>query len=433
MSLANPTAPSQGIARLSLGEASNSACRLSTWQAAALGLALMLSQLLAVLALAPGRSVEARYLSLCQWDGWQYDNIAAQGYHSTVPPVPNDIERSNVGFFPGYPLVAGLLSRACGMTVPAALLLTAQLSSWGFWTYWLLFLDRWRVGTSAALAVTVALLAHPASFYLVVSYSESLFLFGLLGYLFWATSKDRGWWLWSSVHGIVMTATRLAGIPIAICPALAAVACNQEPGARCAPRSARIRRVAGLSLVALAAAWGGLGFFAYCQWRFGAWDLYMQTQKAGWHVSPDWLWWLRPTSYIFWASRRYPSVPWPDDVSRLCTLVTVAVAIAVAIGEYRLARRGDRSLPTRLVFYLPAAALLFVHGAGVSSIVMKSMVRYNLGVYALLLAALAHWSTTPSSARYRRPMKVAIYAICIFLACAQMALAWRFLRGQWVA
>src|SRR5262245_17610290 len=65
------------------------------------------------------------YRALLQWDSRWYESIA-DGYHSVIPPVAERPERSNVAFFPGYPLLARALARAFGLESGVALLLAAQ-------------------------------------------------------------------------------------------------------------------------------------------------------------------------------------------------------------------------------------------------------------------------------------------------------------------
>ena len=55
------------------------------------------------------------------------------------------MEISNVAFFPAYPAIAALFRRAFSINSGAALLITAQLAAWGFWSYFFLFCQRWNV------------------------------------------------------------------------------------------------------------------------------------------------------------------------------------------------------------------------------------------------------------------------------------------------
>jgi len=101
------------------------------------------------------------------------------------------MEVSNTAFFPAYPAIAWILHRAIGVGVENALLITAQSAAWGFWTYFFLFLRTMELPASWQLLGALLILAHPAAFFLVAGYSESLFLMALLGFLYWSGMESR--------------------------------------------------------------------------------------------------------------------------------------------------------------------------------------------------------------------------------------------------
>lgn len=426
-----------------------------------LALAITLLQVILVVALALTAGDGPRgevYQSLCQWDGHLYARIVRDGYRTTIPPTASiDFETSNVAFFPGYPLLAHTLRKLSGdwLSIKGSLALAAQLAAWGFWTYWLLFVRRFRVQRELALLATMAIALHPAGYYLVVAYSESLFLFAMLGFFYWI-GDPRGRWGWALPHGVAMSATRLGGLPVAFVPLFAQVmaefspavlpivlhgrtqgswACAGEAIADCRRQIWHDRRrFMRPLLVGLIASLGGLAFFAYCQWRFGYWNMYFWTQAEGATVSADWFWWLRPSSYSFVGSISYDHINWPDDLSRLLVLLTTILLIVMARWEIRRARAGDTSFPERLPYYLSAAGLFFLHAAGVSPILMQSMFRYAFVVHILLLMALLHacgHGLIPAWIEHLNRRKFAItFAL---LACLQTALIWRYFTHQWVA
>jgi hypothetical protein len=410
----------------------------------AIGLAITGLQVVAVLAVAAiagARTPAEAYESLCRWDGKIYLHIAAHGYRTTVPPTSYDLERSNVAFFPGYPLAGRWMFAAAGgaISIEAALVLTAQLAAWGFWSYWLLFLARWRVPWQAASIATLAIALHPAAYFLVIAYSESLFLFGLLGFLYWVGGTRRRYWPLAAVHGAVITATRLGGLPVAFCPLLAQllvdVAAHRTTAIHAIGRLRfPFRSLGGLAPVCAAASLGGLAFFAYCQWQYGAWDIYMQAQQAGWKVSADWGWWLQPLNYVFIASLWHPNVVWPDDLSRFCVVATMILFAAVGRFEMLLAKTGVSGWQARLVFYLAALALFVLHASGASSILMKSMIRYSLPVHVLVLLAVLELSSRWPVASWLSRRRVGWLAVALaVLAALQTAMAWRFFCDQWAA
>lgn len=437
--------------------------RTEVARAILIALAIVLLQILflEIISLATGADrVRGLYDSFCRWDGNLYVQITQRGYHGEPPGNPVNFQKSNVAFFPGYPFAARWLHGALGGAISyrGAVVLTAQLAAWGFWTYWLLFLARWGTPPRLAALVTTILVLHPTAFFLVVAYSESLFLAAALGFLFWVTSSHSWRWPLAAAHGFVMTATRMGGVPIALAP-LAAVffadafgvgpvafratvdAGTARLGAlreamRLAARSvlADRRRIVSLAALAIVASMGVASFFAYCQWQFEAWDLYMQTQKAGWNLSADWLWWLRPVNFALLASLWHPNVVWPDDLSRFTVLATLVLFGLVLRYEVRLARSGDRGWQRRLVFYLAAGGLFFLHAAGVSPILMKSMIRYSFGVHALLLLALVQLAIKRHMplALSRRQLRWLVAGL-VALGGIQTAIAWRFFINEWVA
>lgn len=438
-------------------------CRAEAVRAMLVALAIVLLQILflEIVSLATGADrTRGLYDSFCRWDGNLYVQIAQRGYHGEPPGNPVNFQKSNVAFFPGYPLAARWLHDLSGGTIGyrAAMVLTAQIAAWGFWTYWLLFLARWGTPARLAALVTVLLALHPAAFFLVVAYSESLFLAAAFGFLYWVTGSVRGRWPLAAAHGFVMTATRMGGVPVALAPLAAAFLYDVTRTTPATTRSTvdsaqstlailRFRaqqfaadafadrsRLVSLAALAMFACLGVASFFAYCQWQFGAWNLYMQTQKAGWNLSADWLWWLRPVNYRFLASTWHPNVVWPDDLSRFTVVATLVACGLIAFQEIRLAYAGHRGWQRRVVFYLAAAGLFYLHAAGVSPIVMKSMIRYSFGVHALLLLGLVHLALdTHLPLAFSRRQLCWLAAGLIALAGLQAAVGWRFFINEWVA
>src|SRR5213595_4338064 len=142
------------------------------------------------------------------------------------------MEVSNTGFFPAYPAIAWILHRGLDLGAENALLITAQSAAWGFWTYFFLFCERWSLPSGWQLLGALAILAHPAAFFLVAGYSESLFLMALLGFLFWSGMESRGARILAAIHGILMSATRIVGLPCALFPVFAVLFGNGLGGIR---------------------------------------------------------------------------------------------------------------------------------------------------------------------------------------------------------
>ncbi|MFL6538872.1 MAG: hypothetical protein ACJ8JD_11915, partial [Chthoniobacterales bacterium] len=177
----------------------------------------------AVVLIAPSGPISWRYTTLIQHDSFWFVNIVERGYDTTVPPISHKMmEVSNVAFFPAYPAVAAALKYGLHFSTYNALLVTAQSAAFGFWSYFFLFCERWNLSPLLQSFGATAVAAHPAAFFLIAGYSESLFMMALLGFLFWSTSNVRLARSLAVIHGIFMSATRIVGIPCAAFPVVVA-------------------------------------------------------------------------------------------------------------------------------------------------------------------------------------------------------------------
>src|SRR5881394_3676968 len=193
--------------------------RLLLWSLAA-GLLLTVVQLaMAVGLLAPEGTLSDRYSTLVQHDSYWFMNIVDRGYQTIVPPIDHKVmEVSNVAFFPAYPVIAAGVRYGLNISTRTALLVTAQLAAWGFWSYFFLFCRRWNISPALKICGALLIAAHPAAFFLISAYSESLFLMSLLGFIYWSTTEGRSARVLAVAHGIVMSATRIVGIVCAAFP-----------------------------------------------------------------------------------------------------------------------------------------------------------------------------------------------------------------------
>jgi hypothetical protein len=300
------------------------------YNAVFLGLVITLSQILFACLLTDAKHPLEAYLKLCMWDSGWYQHIIEHGYRSTIPPVAQNQALSNVAFLPGYPILAGAIASIFHLPTPSALLLAAQLACWGFWTYVFLFFQRWQVSTKLAFGGAIALLVHPAAFYLVVGYSESLFLMMLLGFLYWTASAGRYSWLLAAVHGFVMTATRIVGLPLAIYPVLHFWLFNMKnKSEKLWQESSKYLAISIISVL------GCILFFAFCYFRFGVWNLYMKTQAVGWGIKPDYLAILQPKSYLAF----FNSSDFVGFINGVSVPVSMACFIALCLIELKVAKR----------------------------------------------------------------------------------------------
>ena len=284
-------------------------------------------------------SLGDRYLALVQHDSYWFANIIDRGYGTIVPPIERkEMEVSNVAFFPGYPILAGAFRRLTGLSALQSLLLIAQAAACGFWTYFFLFCQRWKLPFSLQIfgALTIAL--HPAAFFLVAGYSESLFLFSLAGFIYWNTSDRRGAAMLAVLHGIVMSGTRIVGLPCAIFPVARAL---YHGGFDSKKNFGQwLTRVRKPILVMFLSMLGGLAFFAYCQVRWGRWDIYMLTQSEGWAIEPDYLAVFKPENYHFALPPLYDG----RAASQFTSALAGVIFILIGLGELGAACVGQAGL-----------------------------------------------------------------------------------------
>src|SRR6266568_7532117 len=401
---------------------------LRPWSA---GLLLTLIQLaVAVFLLAPNGPLSYRYTSLVQHDGYWFANILDRGYQTIVPPINHKVmEVSNVAFFPAYPALASLFRSIFRVDTETALLVTAQLAAWGFWTYFFLFCERWKLSTSLRFFGALAIAAHPAAFFLIAGYSESLFLMALIGFIYWSSSESRAAKILAALHGIAMSATRIVGIPCAAFP----VVHNLFSKGWSALRNPRrwLGNYGSAVAVMIAAIFGAISFFIYCQWRWGRWDMYMLTQSAGWNIEPDYLAVFRPSNYRWLL----PQLNDPTQMSQMSMTVGALLLLAIPVVELIPAVRRQTEWTARIGIYFCAAVIYYISVSGVASLDMESMLRYEFCVHALIVLAFLHFLR-----QFRLPplpLRVFGIAAAVLISalglCVQGWYVWNFTRGNWVA
>src|SRR5581483_1230705 len=315
----------------------------------------------------------------------------------------------------------GLLSRL-GVERDIALLVTAQIAAFGFWSYFFLFCERWNLSPTLRSLGALSILSHPAAFFLIAGYSESMFLMGLLGFFYWSTSDARGAKILAVAHGIIMSGTRIVGIPCAGIPVIQSVL---QKGLR------PLRQHVSAMTMSIFATFGAGAFFLYCLVRWGHWDMYMLTQSAGWGITPDYLAVFRPSSYRWLV----PALNNPTEASQLAMSLTGIAFIILAIIEIVAALRSETNWRQRIGLYLAAAIIYYISVSGVACVEMESMLRYQFCSHALIVLAFLHFlrqcPVPPLPVR-------ALATATVVLACAaglivQGWYVWNFTRGNWVA
>ena len=375
------------------------------------------------------------FKGLTQWDSHWYLGIVRQGYQfAGFDKIA--YEQGNVAFFPGYPLAVTALSRLLRVEPELGLYLIAQLFCWLMWIYLFLLYRLWQIPTLWQVLASLIILVYPSSFYLVVGYSESLFMASLLGFFYWSMGLDSLWpSLLAGIHGLVMSATRIVGLPVALVPLLRL--------------SRRWFWTAGAVVLALL---GGLSFFLYCQLRFGRWDLYMEMQRYFTGVQPNYQALFQASTYVLsperWQVLLSPSAPvkdpglWSDALSQLFVSVTLGSLIVASLVEGLSILAGrSRRWQEQLGFHLAAWAMFYIAVAGMSPLGQRSMIRYCLPVHILQVLALLHWAKhtdfgfIPLEVRphLSRVLKLGYELLALVFLVLNQILTWRYVHHLWVA
>lgn len=426
--------------------------------------------------------------ALIQWDSQHYLDIARRGYQlpeawirqarehgvkasSFATPQSVHQREANLGFFPAYPMivraVSSMIDTAVGeerkdpgsdprrggskasdpqfSRLEAVALAVSWLSFLGACLYWTRFsAPRSELRGGLRARDFGILFLQPVTFFLLAGYTESLFLLAILGFFLSleqlrGESRDSGGVVRSSlrqagtffvtcVFGILLTGTRLFGLACvaAACVELLDHGLRQRPqrGSRQAPE-ARIKIWLGLT-ACLVSASGAVGFFIYCWFQFGEWDLYFRLQEVGWKNYADFFFFLKPWTYL-------PAWFFEDtwvSVSKMAVPVAAVLSVVLA----RRLRRKDLGLQ------LAAGLMTYLVAAGKARENMDSVIRYLLPVWWIQWGLILRnkqiiFKKATKECPEERPMlmRVALAVGVVLLLAFQGFFAYRFLRGRWIA
>jgi hypothetical protein len=195
--------------------------------------------------------------TFARYDSGYYEGIAWSGY------APLAGGRSNIAYFPVYPLLMRYVGRLFGRH-HAVYFISGIGIAWVSFIlamvalYYLARLDLSRRQAERAVLLTTI---FPFAFFFGVAYSESTFLlFAVLSLYFFRTRR----WMFGGLCGAVATATRVPGIMMM--PALAWVALQTTPTTSTVSSAApatRDRMWAAVGLVLAASGFGAYCFYIY--------------------------------------------------------------------------------------------------------------------------------------------------------------------------
>jgi hypothetical protein len=138
-----------------------------------------------------------------RWDALWYSSIAENGYQ-----YHGEREATNVGFFPLFPLLNGVILRVTGLPVETSgAIVSTVVTFFACLLLYKLTLDE-TDDPGAARRAVLYLIAFPAAYYLAIGYSEALYLLCVLGAFYFAR---RGQWWWCGALAFLAGLARLHG------------------------------------------------------------------------------------------------------------------------------------------------------------------------------------------------------------------------------
>ena len=141
--------------------------------------------------------------SSARWDSQWYGWIIDYGYWLR-PGM-----RSNVAFFPLFPLLVETVSSFFRLNVILTSFVLSNLAFWGSLVF-LFKLSYSEFNDRPTARRTILYLAiFPSSFFLSSMYTESLYLLLSVAAIFFARRK---FWIWATLMGVLASATRVIGI-----------------------------------------------------------------------------------------------------------------------------------------------------------------------------------------------------------------------------
>lgn len=193
---------------------------------------------------------------LSNWDGQWYQYIAQHGYHATLGG-----DRGSLVFFPLYPLLGRLVDALTPLYGQVPLLVVSWLAAWGFCAMWMRYCSS-RIASPQPQAAhwgLALIMLWPASYFMRMAYTESLYMF-LLVVLFYGFAQRWRPAMLVVVTGLI-TATRPTGVlACAVLFVHLLLRYRHEPP---------LQRVLKSMAFAAASAWGLWAYMSYLYVAFG--------------------------------------------------------------------------------------------------------------------------------------------------------------------
>jgi len=387
-----------------------------------IALAVTLLQIFIVLTFNEQRDLTTRYTSLSQWDSHWFANITSSGYY--VRPQAKDIQYTNTVFPPGLPALSFVVKKVTGFNARTSTILTSQIATFLFWIYFLLLARRLKTSPSFTAVGVLSVLLYPAAFFFVVGYSDSLFLAMLLGMLFWQNDRRQYSWLVAGIHGCIMTATRIVGIPLIVLPLVHTVFTKGFRGLS-NPRPWITTILSGA---------GAGAFFLFCRLVFGEWFLQVRAHQY-WATKPDIGAILNPIFYRFWKPFYIDGVLHPDYLSIMSFQILLAfiiTAMSLDIFTY-MKHKHFGTFAIRMSLYT-TALLTWAFTLTARSHNVSGAFRYMIVPAVLCILGLMGWSAAMDSKKMLP--RIVFWVLTLLLSTTitmQMAYIGRYTHRLWVA
>ena len=365
-------------------------------------------------------TADSAWRSLYQSDGGWFSNIMDEGYY--FPQNPTYEFPGNVAFYPAYPLVSKAVGVVFRLDNVAAMLATSQFFCAVFWYYFQFVLRQLGVTGKMAAGSLLLFAAHPTNVFLVATYSESLFLAAMLGFVAWCSRETKFGFATACFHGTILTSTRLVGLPLAILPLLLlAFAGRKSPGAWL--------RAGANTLFASTRA---LAYFAFLQWKFGQWNAFTVTQRVGWGVVPDYFVFFRWNTYDMKYGEILQMHRDVGALNRMTLPLSLLHFAAVAALEAIAIRSGSKRWKVRVPLWLLAVGLFAVPAMSHAGREWFSLARFALTWHCLLVAVAASQLTDGPRWLRTRPVLLLIAAGIAWAAFVQHGTLQYFAIGGFV-
>lgn len=289
-----------------------------------------------------------------QWDTGHYVNIALDGYNAATEnpaffPLYSMLMRVLEPFLPGGMLSSGLIISNVSCVVALALLyrLVADLA-----------------GPAMASRSVFYLMAYPFAFFLSAAYNEAIFLMFTVAALYFMRRSN---WLLAGVMGALASATRQAGVLLAL--AFAVEYLRQ--------RDWKLREVRADVLTVALIPVGILSYALYCWQAFGD-PLKFVHAQAAWGRAPTWPWvgtW-RALVVILDAARGgavFQPLIVLNAIDILAVVVTLILLVLSVVGPWRLGRES-----MYLVVFSAVSFLVILISPIGTSVPLHGLPRYVL-------------------------------------------------------